>query len=234
MPGPRPDLTLAEARAQLLGHLDDEAGRRFAPVRDGAQDWTNADRALRVSLSCCLDDLVANGVSRLDRRITVTTDATGLVDLSTYDPVEVRGVLIDLDIGRYRLEEHDHFSGSANDTEARDLVVFLVPRCDIPTADADDELLIGRLVGEVRSWPALGQWVVARAALQVGVKDKDRREGLQEFAKDLRKSVVESPRTPALLPYSDNRGAYSVYSRLRWEWRPHTRQLAVVVVGGWR
>jgi hypothetical protein len=230
----RPGLTLEEARAQVLSHLDDEDGRRFAPISGGVQDFANVDRALRSSLSRCIDDMAGAGVERLVREIEVTSDTDGVADVSAYDPADVLDVyIIPSGTIRYRIEQGSRLDRWSAETTERSLVVRLRQKYDIPPEDADDELLLGRLDGEARGWPALDDWICARAALHVGIRDKDKREGLIALAADLERSVLRSPQTPRFQPYPGAAPYRSVYTRLRWLWDESARTVKLVIVDGW-
>lgn len=226
-------MTLAEGYAAVLAHLDDEDGRRFAPTVSGAADYTNVHRALRSSLSRCIDDMAAAGVDRLVREVSATADSSGDVDLSAYDPADIRGVfVIPTGTVRYPVDEGNRLERYSADTAERDVVVRIRQRYDIPAKDDTTALLIGSLDGEARSWPALDEWVCARAALQAGVKDKDRREGLMALLVDLERSVLASPRIPRTMPYPPEMPARRTYYRLRWLWDDHARTLKLIVVDG--
>ena len=178
--------TLAQARSLVREYLDDRRGDR----------WNDAtvDMALRSTLSACLDDYRAEGGDRFDEDADVATSSAGTVSLASYDPLDVSAVLASVTGGYVALKGGDRYQLGQADQTARSLRVVLTRRYDVPSQAAD--LLVGSAVGAARSWPAFDQWICARAALQLGSTDDDRRQALRESLSECKRSALAHPSSP--------------------------------------
>ncbi len=213
--------TLAQARLFVREYLDDRSGRRWGD--------STVDLALRTALSACVDDYRAEGGDRFDEDADVSTDSTGAVSLASYDPLDVSAVLVDVSGGFVPVRGGDRYALGQADATARDLRVVLVRHHDVPTDPAD--LLVGVTVGAARSWPAFDQWICARAALQLGATDDDRRQALRESLAECKRSALAHARAPRVMPWCDASAARSPYGsilgRLRWVYDAQTRSLSL-------
>ena len=213
--------TLAQARSLVREYLDDRGARRW--------DDAAVDLALRAALSACVDDYRAEGGDRFDEDVDVSTDSSGTVSLGAYDPLDVSAVLVSVSGGYVPLQGGDRRQLGQADATARDLRVVLCRRVDVPTQAAD--LLVGSTVGAARSWPAFDQWVCARAALQLGSTDDDRRQALRESLADCKASSLAHARTPRVMTWDSSAlrrfPFYSLVGRLRWVYDQHARTLAL-------
>lgn len=224
-------LTVRAARETVLEHLDDESGDRFARATgSNTESFTKIDRALRSSISRCVDDYIAHGGDRFDEVIDVSTDSTGTVSLAGYDNPSIRGVLIvpDSDGSMYPIEPGDKLARADMDSEARDLKVTIVRRFTLPDPLDEDDLLLGLTAGVARSWDAFDHWVCARAAIQLGIKDDELRRALTATTDDLKSSVLGTRRTPSYLPWPSPSMRRTRFSRaLRWTWLQREQTLAL-------
>lgn len=213
--------TLAQARKLVREYLDDRGGVRW--------DASTVDLALRSALSACLDDYRAEGGDRFDEDVDVSTASDGTVSLASYDPLDVSAVLVSVTGGFVALKGGDRLALGQADQTARDLRVVLTRRRDVPT-DPDD-LLVGGEVGAARSWPAFDQWVCARAALQLGSTDDDRRQALRESLAECKRSSLAHARSPRVMSWDTTAlrrfPFYSLVGRLRWTYDHHARTLAL-------
>lgn len=223
-------LTIGEARNQVLEHLDDFKGRRYA--NDGADgfDYTRLDRALRSSIGRCLDDYVGAGGDRFDEDISVTTDTDGKVELGGYKIQCIRGVLSEPSEGNlYPLEEGDKLVRGLPDRTARDLRLVIVRTHEIPSPADDDDLLVGTVAGAARSFDSFDEWVCARAAMQLGIKDKEGLKRVGEHLADLGISVLSQPRIPRSYPWPQPRNRISSLRDLRWIWLAREQRLELIL-----
>lgn len=213
--------TLAEARTFVREYLDDRAGKRWST--------SVVDLALRTALSACVDDYRAEGGDRFDEDADVTTGSDGTVSLASYDPLDVAAVLADVSGGYVPIMGGDRYALGQVDQTARDLRVVLVRRYAVPT-DPDD-LLVGVSTGAARSWPAFDQWVCARAALQLGTTDDDRRQALRESLAECRRSALSHARAPRVMPWGDAAASRSPFGsllgRMRWVYDANARVLSL-------
>lgn len=214
--------TLSEARTFVREYLDDRRGAR----------WSDAvvDLALRTAISASVDDYRAEGGDRFDEDVDVSTDEDGAVSLALYDPADVAAVLVGVTSGYEPIRGGDRYALGRSDQTARALRVTLVRRYDVPT-DPDD-YLVGVEMGAARSWPAFDQWVCARAAMQLGSTDDDRRQALRESLAECRRSALSHARTPRVMPWGSPRTRTPYLAdlgRLRWIYDAHERVLSLYV-----
>lgn len=215
-------LTLAEARTIVGYHLDDDGTR-----------WgnTEVDFALRSALSRCLNDYVAEGGDRFDTEASATTSASdGTVDLSAQVPLAIRGVSL-LTIGSFYvpLKSTRREDRLVDDKAARTLKVRLVKELSLPTTTSHP--LVGSGATAANTWDAFDNWVIARAALQLAVKDAELRQEMQALEADLRGSVLGKPRTPRHRPFTGPEAELA--ADLRWTWIPSTQTLHLTRVWPW-
>ena len=222
---------VSDAREQVLEHLDDESGDRYA--RETGSNTTNyrkIDRALKVAVSTCVDDYCARGGDRFNENLAVSTTATaGKADLSTYKTAHVRSVRVSSNSVLYRIEEGDVGAGGRPDLTVRALELQIVRRFEMASAPDEDDLLMGITGTVARSWDAFDEWVCARASDALGAKDNERRDGLLRILARCEKAVFQHKRTPAAHPWPE-RNVSELYlsGRLRWLWFPHEQELQLV------
>lgn len=223
-------LTIGEARSQLLDHLDDQLGRRYAP--DG--DFTKVDRSLRSAQSRCIDDYTGAGGDRFDENIDVTTSAVdGKVNLASYEIGVIRGVLVNPNPGDtnglYPISPGDKLQRGLIDRTERQLTLTIVRLFPIAPSPNEDDLLMGEVQGAARSWDAFDEWIVARAAAQISIKDDERRQSLAILIEDCKRSIFNQRRNPGALPWPMRRTfTVPLERRLYWLWYEREQTLQLV------
>lgn len=219
MPG---QTTLTEAIADARSHIDDTLGRR----------WTDAQvtRALHSCVSSCIEEYAARGGERFDEDVEVDTDASGEVELLTYDPLTIRSIVLAVDTAGWTtpIDECDAASRGMPDLTERTLKIRLVKRPPMPEAGSD--LLVGVTSGAMRSWPAFDRWVCMRAAQELGTKDDKVRAALDLVEAKKRTEVMSIARIPKKLPWPRARNARWWWD-LRWLWTPRTAVLSLHQAG---
>lgn len=194
-------MTVAEARTLVRELLDDADGDR----------WTNAhiDTALKGSLARCLSDYAKAGGDRFVKEVSGTT-SSGLLDLSSYNPYRVIGVALSESGVRYPLRSVPSHQVVEIETEAKDLVVQLVPRVTYSSTDA--HYLVGGASAE-NTTDEIDQWICARAALQLGVKDDDTLQACRALERDMRDVALgfSQPAVEIAWPRGEQ-------WPLRWDW----------------
>jgi hypothetical protein len=220
---------IGAARAQVLDHLDDESGARFARA-SGATSYVKLDRALRSAADRCLDDYVRSGGDRFDEKIEVTTSADdGTVALAAYEPLKVRGVLYAPSGSTFTaIEPGDDLAGYTPDLAERELTLKVVRRFPIAASPDSSDLLLGTVDGAARSWDAFDEWVCCRAAIQLGIKDNEKREMLLATRDDLERSIKGGSRNPQAKPWGVATRRHSAASSLSWLWTARTQTLQLV------
>ncbi len=225
-------LTIGEARRLALEHLDDENGERYArKTGSNTTSWSKIDRALRSAQSRCIDDYVGRGGDRFDEQVDVTTSSDGTVNIDEYGNPFIRGVLIrPSDTGSFwPIEPGDKLQRIDPDNEERNLRVTIVRRFEIPDPADEDDLLMGTVQGAARSWDAFDNWVVARAALQLGIKDDEMRRALVATIADLQQSVFGHRRNPPATPWPQATASWRVawWGQLRWTYLEREQTIAL-------
>lgn|GEM_PF-2449397 len=223
---------ISDAREQVLEHLDDESGARYArETGANTESFRKVDRALRNALSSCVDDYVSAGGDRFNERIEVTTTATdGIADLSDEKVGHIRGVRINSGSSLYRIDGGDVLAGGLPDAVARDLTLTAVRRLELADVADPDDLLLGTTAGVARSWDAFDEWVCARASDALGAKDDETRKALLRTLERCERSVMQHKRTPSSRPWPARSPSDLFMSgRLRWLWFPREQELQLVI-----
>jgi hypothetical protein len=216
-------MTLAEARTQAAQLLDDPNNRR----------WSSAqiDFALQSGVSRCLQDYVANGGERFDTEQTGTSSASdGTLALSSYKPLIIKSVTMDTGDTFIPLRAVTKREKFRADTTARDLVILYVRDYELPSTTT--HALVGNGATSANTWAAFDNWCVARAALQLAVKDDKLSDALAVLETDLRASCLARPNNPVAMEWPRPSAASRAYSNLRWSWLPSGQQLQVCTGGG--
>jgi hypothetical protein len=193
-------LDLATARAVVLDHLDD--------TNDGSGNgdrWTSTqvDRALSQALSQCIDEYIASGGDRLDELLDTTSNTSGEIDLSTIDPLTIKGVSL-LEGTRYwpikalKVEEKNII-----DNTTRSLQIRYVRKFSLPTTTTHK--LVGNGATAGNSWDNLDNWICAKAALYCSIKDAEARPEIKAMAEDMRFSVMSHSKIPKAVPFPTRR-----------------------------
>lgn len=210
--------TMVKAIADVRSYIDDREGRRW--------DREQCVRAIHSALSQCMEHYARAGGERFDVEESITTVGTTGVSLIEQDPLTIRTVhLTDASGGwRVRLRAADMGQVYTPDTETRYLVLRYVPRPKLP--QQDDDVMCGLIPGTQRPWPAFERWVCMRAAMELGITDKDSREDLYAAEDRLRVEVTSADRIPKMLPWP--RPSAARYGDVRWRWFPGTAVLSLV------
>jgi hypothetical protein len=212
-------VTLGDAIADVRGYIDDREGRRW--------DRDQVVRAIHSALSSCMELYGRHGGERFDVEAEVTSTSDG-VSLITQDPLAIRHLLLqNSGAGTWTTPIHaaDPRHRGAPDTSTRTMLVRYMPRPAMPMQD--DDVLMGLIPGNQRPWPAFERWVCMRAAMELGITDKDDRAGLHMAEETRRVEIIDTQRIPGALPWP--RGARSWWRDLRWVWFPQTAVLKLYI-----
>jgi hypothetical protein len=192
-------MDLATARTVVLDHLDDAGGDRW--------NSTQVDTALAYALSQCVDEYISSGGDRFDELVDSTSNTSGEVDLSTIDPLRIKGVSflqgsIYWPIKQYRVEEKNRIDDTARTIQIRYIRKFV-----LPTNTSHQIVGVGATSGN--SWLAFDNWICAKAALFCAVKDAEARPELKVLEQDMRGSVMSHTKIPQSVPFPVRRPYFS-------------------------
>ncbi len=212
-------MTLAEARTNVLQLLDDDNTR-----------WTSThiDFALGFALNACQNDYVRSGGTRLNEVLSLTTTA-GSLSMSSYNPLCITSVAymqsttFALPIRQCRPTDY-----GSDDTENRSLRVELTRTLALPTTTTHPLIGIGST--EVNSVPMLAEWVCARAARKLKVKDDEVSQSLELLIADAMHAATGSPDIQQFREFSPQL-ACNVKTNLRWYYEPRTQYLKITTDG---
>lgn len=209
-------MTLAEARTNVLELLDDNNTR-----------WSSAviDTALSFALNACQNDYVRAGGLRLSEVVSISTSA-GSASLATYNPISVASVAyingsLAVPLRQARATDYGH-----DDADSRTLRVELTRTLALPTTTTHPLIGIGST--EVNSVPILAEWVCARAARKLKVKDDEASQALENLIADAAKAAVGAPDTQGFREFSSAQ-ACNVRNFLRWYYEPRSQYLKLTV-----
>lgn len=163
-------LTFGEAKTKVLRHLGDVNSKR----------WTTAEVESDVvaAIHDCVEQYVRNGGDRFNEEVTDSPDTTTFkIDLSAYDPIEIRSVSV-LQSGAYlrvpsvTKAERGTAPGGVSYEGFRTIIVKAP---GTPASDAAELLTVGS------SWRSLEEWVCVRAAITLSAKYGVGRGDLREL-----------------------------------------------------
>ncbi|MBL0320575.1 MAG: hypothetical protein IPP74_14965 [Alphaproteobacteria bacterium] len=217
-------LTLAQARTIVADHLDDN------DASNPNERWstTQIDTALQYALSKCLDDYLANGGERFDVLASKTSTTSGVCDLTTEDPLVVKGLSVQFGNSYYPIKANKTEDRGLADSTSRTVQVRYVPRMAIPTTTSHP--LVGSGATAYNSWYAFDHWVCVQAAIFCAVKDAELRAELQSLNSELMGTVLTHAHVPRAMPFPVSRGWHS--DHIKWvkdTWTASTKQLVLVL-----
>jgi hypothetical protein len=206
-------LTLADARATFLDHLDDD-GTRWST--------TQVDRALSLGLVQTLDDYASGGGDRFDL-VESLTSTSGVVDMSTKLPISIRGISALVGTRYFPIRTVAIENRMVPDTVTRTLQVRYTRGYTLPTNSAHP--LVGVGATGANSWDTFDHWVCVRAALMATTKDFEKREDLLALEQQLAGSVMTINKIPGARPFPSTPKWYSTY--IVWAWNRSLKQILV-------
>lgn len=203
-------LTLSDARATVLDHLDDDNTR-----------WSNTqvDRALAMGLSQSVFDYVGGGGDRFQVVATITTDVNGAYAMTTENPSRLTGVAVIISNRYFPLEAKTPEQLNLKDNVVRQVQIRYTPTFVFPTNTSHP--LVGSGSTAALSWEGFDHWVCARAALFCSIKDAESRPEIQSLEMKLAQSVMTMCRKPTATLFPQQNRLYS--NLLAWTWLPDTR-----------
>lgn len=214
-------LDLATARAIVLDHLDD--------TNDGAGNgdrWssTQVDRGLSFALSQCVDEYISSGGDRLDEILSTQSTAAGVVDMSTIDPLDIKGISLLAgtrywQIKGYRVEEKNIIDDTIRDVQIRYVRKFALP-------STTTHKIVGNGATAGNSWDAFDNWICAKAALYCSIKDAESREEIKSLAEDMRFSVMSHTKVPTAVPFPTAKPYLSQW--IGWVYHQNAKQIILV------
>lgn len=185
-----PNLILSEARTLVLDHSDDVSGARYNA--DGT--FAKVDIALKSALSRCIADYVGEGGDNFNEETTVSTTSSGTADLSSLGLIDIRSVLVSSSPSFGKVRPIRRQDRQYVDQVVRSIVVGYVREYALPGNEAHP--LVGVTTVAANSWPAFDNWICARAALQLGIKNNELRAALVALEADCRASALARVRIP--------------------------------------
>lgn len=216
-----PFLTLAQARAETRGLLDNTESTR----------WTNAqvDSALASTMSAtCMDHYVNGGGDHFDIETTGTTSATdGSLALSALHPKYIRDVGITSGNVTTRVPKKDPMRRGYADLVARTVRILYSPVYLLPTEATHP--LVGDGARPANSWLGFDKWVCAEAALELAIKDGEqaRIDRLERFAEKKKRDALIHANIPKSSEWPRSERS-AVIEDLQWTWVPSTATLYLV------
>lgn len=200
-------VTLAQARSIVSDHLDDAGNDRWSTAQ--------IDSALQLSLSMCIDDYCSAGGDRLDVLHSGTTSTSGELDLSSQNPLVIKGVSVLQGSTYWPIKAVRFEDRNIQDNSQKTLQVRYVPKFVLPTNTGHP--LVGSGATAANSWDALDNWICSRAALFCSIKDAEARQELRAMDNEIRSSVLTHARIPGALPFPTPRKYLSAWFGYIWD-----------------
>ena len=177
-------MLLSEARARVYNYLDDDG----TGTTDGTR-WslTEVDQKLELALNLICGEYAAKGGNRLTQMISVTSDSSGVASLSSYAPVSVQNVQMNLGstfINLPIVTQQDFFQPV---NQARPLRVLLVATPTFPTLSSSSITY-----GNSESWKTFDELIVMKAVRLLAVKDRETIQALETQHNELLNSILSN------------------------------------------
>lgn len=206
-------LSVTDARAQVQRLLDDAVG---------GKRWTagHVDAALAPALNKCMLDLIESGDHRFVQQLESSTLSTGLLSMTSQDPLLILAVAIKRSGHWARVRPQGRDASNEPFAAVRELRVGYVPNTSLDTVTPSNPLVSGP------TFDALDEWVCARAAVRLAIVDGERPPALVALAADARQSILSQPQTPATR--SRTRYRYLDRPDVSWSYRPEDKAIELV------
>ena len=179
--------------------LDGDGGlalvRKYLDATDAAGNndprYSDADiqGALGGQLSALLSEIAENGGDYLQEHIDVTTNGSGVADLSSYDPAKIvsAGIVRSSSSGVTPLAGFSPTSHGLLIEKAEDLRIVIIRRWSIGTSTNP---LIYNASATAASWDAFERLLCARAAQELAVFDDEQERALGALIARYSASVI--------------------------------------------
>lgn len=211
--------TLAQARTRVrTDYLDDPSGERWADAE--------IDRHIVAALHRVVEEMVAKGCRWFDALVTGTTTDSKL-DLTTYDPLLVRDVLITNGGARWVLPRITLQSRQYQDNTSREIEVSLVRAAYTPTLDTHYLLADHDTPTSAAEWSrqTVEELICLEAVSTAALKDGNQPSYLPTM---LDKYGREVERHFAPVKGRDLESVKNVYHDiLAWDFKPGTQEVVI-------
>lgn len=206
-------MLLSEARTIVADHLDDASNDRWSS--------SQLDNGLKYGLASCINEYIAGGGDRLDKVLATSTDANGVVDLSSVDPQKIKALAMVVGTRFYPIVECEYEERALNDGQIRSVQIRYVPSFVLPTGASTAIVSISGTAA--KTFDSLEQWICARAALYCSVKDAEDRPELRRIEQEIRDTVLSYPTIPKTLAFPERPHWYSNW--FNWSWKADEQKL---------
>lgn len=215
-------MTLADARTWTAFLVDDTSNKRFST--------TDLDTALQGAVSACMEDFVSRGLQHFTRFQSVSTDSTGLADMSSYSPRTISGVQIEVGSSYYLLGSVNHIKKTRKDNTVRTLEVAYVPRHTFPTTTTHP--LIGSGATSLGSFRTFDELCCAVAAQTLLVRNNEINPALENMKVARERSIMTMVDTPQEEDIPSDSRWYGDWLQWTYDHENQSIQLVVDVIRG--
>ena len=215
-------MTLADARTWTAFLVDDTSNKRFST--------TDIDIALKGAVAATIDDFMSRGMQQFTRFQSVTTDATGAVDLSSYDPRTISAIQLDTGGNYYTLSPLNLSRKVRKDSAVRNLEIAYVPRHTFPTTTTWP--LIGSTTTSLGSWRAFDELCCCRAAATLLVRNNEINKALESMKTALQRTVMTLVDTPQEEDVPRRVGYYGDWLNWSYDHENQTAQILIDIARG--
>lgn len=210
-------ITLAQARTKVARYLNDASNERWST--------SEIDDALADALSTCIRQYAAAGGDRFNEEVDETPDSNQLVDLSSYDPIEIAQVWIKRSGFSWPISYVKHQEAGRAPTGTYDVRIFLI-RTPVFPDTTTYPLVQSAANTAMKSWREFDQWVCVKAAIDLSTKDGEGRPDLVAIERQLSKSIMNNP---VQVRASKFPKAYRGLSEaIRYTYEPSTQKVGLV------
>lgn len=207
-------MNITEAIAVVRRHLDAE---------DDTERWsdTNIKDSLAFALNKVQEDYLKSGGRKLDEIVEVTSNSNGLVDISSHDPLSIKGVSAIQGNRRWPLKSVEYEQMRHPFLQEQLVEVRLCPKLTLSATNTHP--LVGNGATAKNTWESLEQLICVTAAQFCSVIDDEVRPSLQNLEMMLKDTVFKEVRVPGTFEFP--RPDRWLSSMVAYIWIPESKKI---------
>jgi hypothetical protein len=187
-------MKLSEFRSSVQNMLDDTTAARWSVGSTTFDRTKEVDYAIELALDKCLSRYASMGGGLLDEEVETTTDASGVLDMSTYRPAHITAVMLKIGNTYYPISSQRPRDYENATTGAKTIRVRYVRTFDLDSTAATDVIAYGATGVD---FPSFDHWIVATAADYLTTKTAEPNQLITREKMELEKVCTERGPIPA-------------------------------------
>lgn len=207
--------------AQAIDHV-----RRLLDANGDTERWSdvNLKDSLRYALDRVYEDYIREGGRRFDEVLSVTTTALGQYDISTKNPISIKGVSVIQGNRRWPISPFEYEEMKIPSFQEHNIEIRFTPRIVMSTTNSDP--LVGSGATPKNSWLSFEELVIVTAAIHASIIDDEVRMSLINLENALKQTVYTQEKIPKSYNFPGRKIWLSAI--LGYVWVPQTNIIQVI------